>query len=111
MSDHEPLSPGAFAGTPPEAPERSSAPTSNRLVELFLLKKQLAAAARVGFSSSEPGFREFELGLAALRDGNQMASSEGGRDPALLLLRSAIRLLVRALVLRRGHDGRDAEWP
>jgi hypothetical protein len=118
MND-QPLSPSVSAGPPSEAPEQPNPPaspsgdfpgSSNALVELFLQKAHLAAAARLAFSSSDPGFGEFELGLAALRDGNQMASSEGGREPALLLLRSAIRLFARAMVLRRGHAGSDAQW-
>lgn len=110
MNDHQPASTGTSAVPAPERAAHSNANAPNRLVEFFSLKRHLEAAHRTSFSRTDPGFGDFELGLAALRDGIQLATSQTGRDPALVLLRSATRLLVRATVLRGGARS-DAEWP
>lgn len=58
----------------------------------------------------DPGSREFELGQLALRDAHQLGSSADGGDTALLLCRGAIRLLVRASLLRRAPGNGDMTW-
>jgi hypothetical protein len=62
--------------------------------------KDRSASARPTYVASDPGFREFELGWLAVRDAEQLGASSEGRDTALLLYRGAIRLLVRAALLR-----------
>lgn len=56
-----------------------------------------------------PGLREFELGWLTLRDAEQLGASGEGRDTALLLYRAAIRLLVRAALLRSSPASDEAD--
>jgi hypothetical protein len=58
-------------------------------------------------AGSDAGSREFELGSRALRDARQLGTSAEGVDTAVLLCRAAIRLLVRAALLRRAPGTND----
>jgi hypothetical protein len=92
----------------PEAPSVSAAASApGAALEFFTMKGRLAGARLSRFEPSDPGFRESELGLVALQDARQLGNSRAGRDAALLLYRAAIRLLVRASVLRRAGAGGD----
>jgi hypothetical protein len=87
----------AAARSKPEPPKPGATTGPS---EFFLLRRREAEARQRVYVSGDPGFGAFELGLAALRDGNQMASAQAGREAALVLLRAAVKLLVRATVLR-----------
>ncbi|HEX4341518.1 MAG TPA: discoidin domain-containing protein [Polyangiaceae bacterium] len=89
------------------APEKPL-PSRGGPAEFFALKCREADARRRAFTSAQSGFDEFALGLAALRDGTQMANAEAGRETALVLLAAAARLLVRAAVLRELGGAADA---
>jgi hypothetical protein len=84
MNDHESLPPRLR----PAVLETSGAPASSASWSSSA-EELLAAAARVGFFEPEPGFHD-SSGLAA--SGRQQMRVGVGRDPALLLLRAAIRL-------------------
>jgi len=79
-------------------------------LEFLLLRTRLTEARREVYGPNAAGFREFELGLTALTDATQLASSRSGRDTALLLYRAAIRLLACATVLRRGESADPLPW-
>jgi hypothetical protein len=98
------------AGFPP-AEDRTAALASRSVFDFFSMKGRLADARSRAYANSDPGFREFELGLVALKDANQLGNSTEGRDTALLLYRAAIRLLVRATLLRRTPGSADMSWP
>jgi len=82
-----------------------------RFPEWLSLKKLKSEAGARAFTGQDAGFREFEFGLAALKDGVQIGSGEGGTDAALLLLVSASRLLIRATALRSNLAAEAAAWP
>jgi hypothetical protein len=72
---------------------------------------RLSAARRNTFTAADPGFSSFELGVWALKDAQQLGNSQAGEGSALLLYRSAIRLLVRASLLRRREiTALDPPW-
>ncbi|HEX3597694.1 MAG TPA: discoidin domain-containing protein [Polyangiaceae bacterium] len=93
-----------------QASAGSSAPATPGPLEFFRLSRREAEARQRAYSSADPGFREYELGLASLRDGSQMAGAEAGRDTGLVLLRAAVRLLVCATVLRERRALGDAPF-
>jgi hypothetical protein len=73
---------------------------------------RLSAARRTAFTAADPGFSSFELGISALKDAQQLGNSQVGEGSALLLYRSAIRLLVLASLLRRREiQTLDPPWP
>ncbi len=65
------------------------------------MKNDSRLSAEPAFAPTDPGFRSFELGISALKDAQQLGNSQAGGGSALLLYRSAIRLLVRVSMLRR----------
>jgi hypothetical protein len=65
------------------------------------MKNDSRLSAQPAFATTDPGYRLFELGLSALQDAQQLGNSQAGGGSALLLYRSAIRLLVRVSLLRR----------
>src|SRR5450755_1373474 len=108
MNEHESANPD----TPTDSnlkPRRARA--LGRVREIFTMRQRLANAESRLYARSDPGFREFELGLLALKDAHQLGNSQPGRDTALLLYRSTIRLLVRAALLRRAPGSGDTSWP
>jgi hypothetical protein len=71
-----------------------------------------SASTRGAFTFRDPGYRCFELGLLAFEDAQQLGSSRSGEASAFLLYRSAIRLLIRAALLRSGKlTTIGAPWP
>ena len=103
-------SPDAAPAAPAAAPARSNSEAGG-IAEIFLLRRRESEARRSAYGPGDPGFREFELGLATLRDGAQIARAEAGRDTAIVLLRDAARLLVRARVLRELSPADETPWP
>lgn len=85
-----------------------SAPKRRQVYEYFAMTGRLAAARSSPLG--DVGLAECELGFACLRDAHQLANSRDGRDAALLLYRSAARLLLRAEVRRRGLGPADEPW-
>ncbi len=108
MDDHDSSTSLPLAQTG-QQPAGVRAPSA--LAAFFGMSARLRDARRLGYAESDPGFQDFALGLLALKDAHQMGSSRAGRDTALLLHRSACRLLARATLLRRGVMTETASWP
>jgi hypothetical protein len=64
------------------------------LLELFLMRRRFAELRAQGLSLENPGFAACALAYSLLRDAHQLSSSSAGSDTALVLYRSALRLLV-----------------
>jgi hypothetical protein len=64
------------------------------LLELFLMRRRFAELRAQGLSLENPGFAACTLAYSLLRDAHQLGSSPASSDAALVLYRSALRLLV-----------------
>jgi hypothetical protein len=107
MNDSAVTPDASRAGAEPSATARARGP-----LEFFSLRRRLSAATRAAYTPLDEGYRYFELALLALQDAQQLGSSRAGEGSALLLYRNAIRLLVRASLLRQGDlTSLDAPWP
>src|SRR5258708_495151 len=85
---------------------------AGRLREFFSMRSRLASARGAAFAPGDGGYWLFELGLRAFQDAQQLGGSRAGEGTALLLYRSAIRLFVRAWLLRCGEiTSHEAPWP
>ncbi len=79
--------------------------------EFFTLRSRLAQANLGALQPSDSGFHACRAGLLALKDAHQLGNSRAGRETALLLYRSVIRLLAGAAVQRslRGESS-ELSW-
>jgi hypothetical protein len=68
------------------------------------MDERVATAAKQTYRSGCPGWEEYELGSAAMLDADHLAFPAEGKTSALLLLRAAAALLVRAELSRVGID-------
>lgn len=99
-----------------QASQRSDAraPNTDRVVdrirEFFSLRSRLEAARARTFAASDPGFREYALGLGALRNAVQLGTAGGETNTGLLLARSALRLLVWARAARTRGAAERLSW-
>ena len=70
----------------------------------FWMDEQMAKAAREGFGPGQAGWEEFALARAAANDAATLGETGEGLGSAVLLVRSAIALLVRAHLRRQGIE-------
>src|SRR6478609_151395 len=88
----------------PSAPkfvQRARILWQNPVVEFFSMRRRLAAVRELGFGPSDPGFAESQLAFSILRDAHQIDNSSAGHEAALILYRTATRLMIDAELRRR----------